>query len=126
VLLGPTSARNALLPLAAVGRASGGKSETSVADRTDTQGEASGLPSTIRIASVATDVSLLPPEARRRRPTATTHFLRWWSRAAHGQSVLGAPGRAPLYRASLLRAQKDQRGVFDMALSGIVRLERSK
>ena len=40
-----------MLPLAAVGRAWGGNSDTSVADRTDTQGEASGLPSTMRIAS---------------------------------------------------------------------------
>ena len=48
---GPTSARNAPSAYALTERASGGNKFTSVADRIETQGEASGLPSTIRIAS---------------------------------------------------------------------------
>src|SRR5215510_7483807 len=48
---GPTRARKAPFAWFAAGRASGGNNDTSLAERIETQGEASGLPSTIRIAS---------------------------------------------------------------------------
>jgi ABC-type antimicrobial peptide transport system permease subunit len=75
----------------------------------------------------ATDVSLLPPEAR---PTATngnTAFLALVGPEQHmGKAYLALQGSRRFTVRVYSEHKKTSAGVFDMALGGIVRLERSE
>ena len=61
----------------------------------------------------ASDVSLLPPEARPAANEAEGRFSRSGRPGTtHGQGLLSSPRLAPIHRAGLLGAQEDQLGGF--------------
>ncbi len=75
----------------------------------------------------ATDVSLLPPEARPTAANGNNAFLALVGPEQHmGKAYLALQGSRRFTVRVYSEHKKTSAGVFDMALSGIVRLERSE
>ena len=75
----------------------------------------------------ATDVSLLPPEARPTAANGNKAFLALVGPEQHmGKAYLALQGSRRFTVRVYSEHKKTSAGVFDMALSGIVRLERSE